>query len=62
MIDITNIAAANLHPLTFASNTLTATDGTTTTAIKFAAGEALGNFTVLGADGAGTGVLIGFHA
>ena len=59
-IDLKDIAAASLHALSFASNTLSVTDGTTSSAIKFATGQALHNFTVLGSDGHG-GTLIGFH-
>jgi hypothetical protein len=57
VIDVKDFANATLK---FASNTLTITNGGTSTAIKFSAGLALHNFTVIGSDG-GAGVLIGFH-
>ena len=60
VIDLTNVASGSLHPLTFAANTLTVTDGTNSSAIKFAAGQALHDFTVLGTDGA-AGTLIAYH-
>ena len=60
VIDVTNISATGLHTLIFATNTLTLTDGTNSTAIKFTAGLALHNFTVIGSDGSG-GVLVAYH-
>ncbi len=61
IIDLKNVSAATIHALSFASNTLTVTDGTNTSAIKFAPSQAaLHNFAVLGTDGNG-GTLIGYH-
>ena len=60
VIDLKDISAANLHALGFTANTLRVTDGATSCAIKFVAGQALNNFSVLGADAHG-GTLIGYH-
>ena len=60
VLDLKNIVAANLHPLTYTANTLTVTDGTNSASITFSAAQTVANFTVTGSDGAG-GTLIAFH-
>jgi hypothetical protein len=60
VLDLKNIVAANLHPLSFTASTLTVTDGTNSAAITFSAAQSLSNFTVTGSDGTG-GTLIVFH-
>ena len=61
LLDLKNIVAANLHPLSYTANTLTVTDGTNSASITFSAAQSLTNFTVTGSDGTG-GTLIAFHA
>jgi Ca2+-binding RTX toxin-like protein len=64
IIDLKDIVEANLHALSYSGNstqgTLSVTDGTKSSAIKFAGNLALHNFTVVGADPGG-GTLIQWH-
>jgi hypothetical protein len=60
-----DIVEARLHALSYSGSaspgTLSVTDGTTSSSIKFAGNLALHNFTVVGADPGG-GTLIQWHA
>jgi hypothetical protein len=65
IIDLKDIVEANLHALSYSGNstqgTLSVTDGTNSSAIKFAGNFGLHSFTVVGADQGG-GTLIQWHS
>jgi hypothetical protein len=65
IIDLKDIIEANLHALSYSGNTslgtLSVTDGTTASSIKFAGNFGLHSFTVVGADQGG-GTLIQWHS